>query len=369
MKGIKNKEIIIGLIALIFLCIMAIILILKREVADDEVTTPAIEVQEIVTKEEIAHNEQVVTKEELVIKEEHAEKVTETEGAKESLQESLTDEVDNIGIKDGPLSVTKENDKTEISKGEIISNKKQNAESKSNEFHTEPKYREYTGEEMWQLEELYYYWMEYKLEAVDDLIRLPRVRMITNELKGSNDFYYYGQKDNKGNPSGSGLAVYADNTYYCGEWKNGKRHGKGMLLKIFPDKTGTINGVQGVTEHSYNGTWANDYPNGEGQEHVSYDMTVATGEYIITNVIGNFKDGYYDGELYIMTEQGENGYIDWEATAERGVFKHCSNVPDSPGRYQVWERMTLTDDEKINYRLMYDKDNMGFGIFGLKMKD
>lgn len=337
MKELKNKEIILlGLTALIVLGILAIVLIIRREsnkhVAEDNVASV----------EEYAIEEQYAAAEEA-----------------EPIQASLPDELNN-------LAITEEESQTEIEKGEIISTTKV---GEAASFHTEPKLREYKGEETWQLEEIYYYWTEYKLDAVDDLIHLPRVRMITNELKGSNDFYYYGQTDSKGNPSGSGLAVYADNTYYFGDWKDGKRHGKGMWWKIFPDKTGTVNGVPGVTTHSYNGTWANDYPNGEGQEHFEYDYSLIAGEYNITNVIGNFKDGYYDGELYIMTERGEDSYIDWEAKAERGVFKHCSNVPDESGKYQVWERMTLTDEDSRNYRLMYDKDNKGFGIYGLKMKD
>ena len=39
---------------------------------------------------------------------------------------------------------------SEFYEGEIISKQKAGV---GNEFHTEPKYREYTGEELWQLEE------------------------------------------------------------------------------------------------------------------------------------------------------------------------------------------------------------------------
>ncbi len=337
MKELKKKEIIIGLIALIILCILAIVLIVKRENND-------------------VSNDSISKVEEIAI--DTTDVGAETE-AKKPLQAAAKDEIDNLAIKEEEIQ-------TQSSKGEVISSKRV---GESSSFHTEPKYREYTGEEMWQLEEIYNYWMDYKLDAVDDLIHLPRVRTLTNELKGSNDFYYYGQTDSKGNPSGSGLAVYADNTYYCGDWKDGKRHGKGMWWKIFPDKTGTVNAVPGVMAHSYNGTWENDYPNGEGQEHFDYDYSLISGEYVITNVIGNFKDGYYDGELYIMTEQGEDSYIEWEAIADRGVFKHCSETPNILGKYQVWERTKLTQDDNENYRLMYDKDNKGFGIYGLKRKD
>lgn len=339
MKELRNKEIIFGLVTLIVLCIVAIVLIVKREGGDG------------ITKGNPLNEEYAIDNENT------ATQISETS------QVLVTEEISNLAIND---EEDMEEAQPQIAKGEVVSSKITGAESS---FHTTPEYKEYTGEGMWQLEEIFYYWQEYKLDAVNDLIHLPRVRTLTNELKGSNNFYYFGAVDNKGKPSGSGLAVYADNTYYCGEWKDGKRHGKGMWWKIFPDKTGTVNGVPGVTEHSYNGIWANDYPNGEGQEHFGYDYSLIEGEYVITNVIGNFKDGYYDGELYIMTEQGENSYIEWEAKAERGVFKHCSETPNVLGKFQVWERTKLTENDNENYRLMYDKDNEGFGIYGLKMKD
>jgi len=335
MKELKKKEIIIGLAALIVLCILAIVLIIKRENKDDISKSNVVKVEEFAIEDSGADEEE------------------------EALQASVTAEISNLAIDEEELQ-------SKVAKGEVVSSRKI---GETASFHTEPEYKEYIGDGMWQLEEIYYFWKDYKLDAVDDLIHLPRVRTITNELSGSNDFYYYGAKDSKGNPNGYGLAVYSDNTYYYGEWKNGKRHGKGMWWKIFPDKTGTVNGVPGVMAHSYNGTWANDYPNGEGQEHFDYDYSLIEGDYVITNVIGNFKDGYYDGDLYIMTEQGKQSYIDWEAKAERGVFVHCSEVPNILGKYQVWKRMSMTEDENENYRLMYEQDNRGFGIYGLKMKD
>lgn len=345
MKELKNKEIIIGLAALIVLCIIAIVLIVKRENRADSAKNEAVSVEEIVIEEDDAEEE-----------------------ALEPLVASLPEEIDNLAITE-EYSLPDNIAMAEISEGELITSK---SLGESAGFHTEPEYKEYTGEEMWQLEEIYYYWKDYKLDAVDDLIHLPRVRTLTNELKGNNNFYYYGQKDSKGNPSGSGLAVYADNTYYCGDWKDGKRHGKGMWWKIFPDKPGTVNGVSGVTAHSYNGSWANDYPNGEGQEHFDFDMSAVAGDCIITNVIGNFKDGYYDGELYIMTQEGKEGKetgVDWEAKAVRGVFEYYSETYSYSGRLQVWKRMKEVEDENDNFYWIFPDENSHFGIYGLKMKD
>ena len=198
MKEIKNKEVIIGLLALIILCILAIGLIIRREFPKDEKKDGMFAVEEYAIEEQQKAEEPVA----------------------EALPAKTAMDADkNIAIKDESLQQAK------VEQGAVISTKKK---GEASAYHTEPTYKEYTGEDMWQLEEIYYYWKDYKLEAVEDLIRLPRVRTITNALSGTNDFYYYGEKDSKGNPNGYGLAVYADNAYYCGNWKAGKRSGQGM---------------------------------------------------------------------------------------------------------------------------------------------
>lgn len=346
MKELKNKEIIIGLIVLIILCIIAISLIIKREFPKED------------TKQEPTA-------------------VTEEQGQKETdaLQSELDSQLSIVESKTDELNLAQEEVAAAKEKAEADAENEQQmqalaldayADSQS-EFHTAPVYKEYTGEEMEQLEELYYYWNDYQLDAVDDLIRLPRLRTaFTNELTGTNSFYYYGSLNSNGLPEGSGLAVYENNAYYCGEWKNGKRHGKGMWLQIYPDKPSTLNGVTGIIEHSYNGQWQNDYPNGEGQEHIGFDYEVMEGEVVITNVIGNFKDGYYNGELYIMTVNDEEESTDWEAVAKKGVFDYYHERYNGSGELPVWERMKQTEDDDDNYFWLDEPENVNWGIFGLK---
>jgi len=140
-----------------------------------------------------------------------------------------------------------------------------------------------------------------------------------------------------------------------------------MYWKIYPDKTGMLNNVPGVTEHIYNGEWLNDLPNGEGQEHISYDCDIMDGEYVINNVIGNFKDGYYDGELYIMEIKGEHNTTDWEATANMGVFDYCGETRSASGRRKVWKRMKESDEYgDDNFAWLFEEENTGFGVYGLK---
>lgn len=354
MKELKNKEIVIGLIVLIVLCVIALGLIIKREfpqekgsqMAEHLVVAEEAAEEEILAEDGAAGNAVAVDEQEVSIKE--------VEGKRQ-----------NTNTQDSGQAKKQAADKEILLEQEKIESLALGTQAvQVDEFAQPPVYAEYTGEEMWQLEELYGYWKDYQLEAVDDLIRLPRVRTLTNELSETSRFYYYGDTNADGLPHGSGLAVYADNAYYCGEWKNGKRHGKGMWLQIFPDKTVTLNGVPGVTEHSYNGEWANDYPNGEGQEHISYEEEEMDGDPVITNVIGGFKDGYYDGSLYIMAFDKHGDVTDWEADAKKGAFNYYHNRYSASGKLPVWKEMI--DEEEDVFHWLDESENINWGIFGLK---
>lgn len=220
----------------------------------------------------------------------------------------------------------------------------------------------------YQLKELYDYWDAYKLDAVEELVRLERVQKISQELKGTNKFYYYGSVDKLGRPSGKGLAVYEDNTYYFGEWKEGLRHGKGMWLEaaIYTEENQDKN--LGLVEHSYNGEWSRDLPNGEGQEHFSYDYSIliednTKNNACIANVIGGFKDGYYHGEMYVMTVKRQGQLKEWSAICSNGVWEPfiVGNTTDA-----VFESYEKDENGETEYHYMYPEDNKNFGIIGLK---
>lgn len=335
MRELKNRDLIIGLIILIVLASTALILIVQKEIKktpkEDKVVAIDITQEYTTVTEELEPNEEQNQME---------------KKASESNKQS---------------GKTLPSDKT-------TSNKSTTSEDFVNE--KEDKYKpallkEYKGDS-WQLEELYHYWNDYQLNAVEDLIRLERVRAITDELKGTNQFYYYGERDKNNKPSGSGLAIYADNTYYCGEWSNGMRNGQGMWLRIYPDKPATIGGTKGVMEHSYNGKFVNDYPNGAGQEHYDYDLSLLNKNDAFANVIGNFKDGYYDGEVYIMTIDKDGHTIDWDTDVKAGVFQAYAKEKSASGFEPVWEKKDSDGLEDEDYFWIHPTKNKNYGIIGLK---
>lgn len=316
MKELTKKETIIALIALIILAVTAMILIIKREIEPQE-----------------SGQEQIIEAE---------------QSENNALQETNNASAVQTKKADAEENTVKDSADTEKDMG-----------SGNGECLT------YTKDD-WQMKELFGYWDQYQLDAVEDLIRLQRVRAITKELKGTDNYFYYGDKNKKGEPQGKGLAIYADDTYYCGSFKNGLRDGEGMWLQIFPDKAVTLNHSKGVTEHSYNGEFSNHYPNGKGQEHFEYDVSLMEEKENLANVIGYFKDGYYDGELYIMTITSKDHTNDWNATAKKGKYIPIENKKNTMGKEPVWNNMETKESDNDQYLWMHPSVNYGFGIDGLK---
>lgn len=316
MKELKNKEIIAGLIVILILSGIAVFLLVKREQEPNKtvVETQIKETEETVSSEEIA-----TTYEDIV-------SISEEENSSSSVEEEK---------------------------------QKTNIYSISNEWYTKVNYVKRPVEDG-QLEELFGYWDAYNLEAIDELVRLKRVQAISAELDGTNTYYYYGPVNSAGNPHGKGLAVYENNAYYCGEFKDGERSGEGMWLQVFVYKNEGEN--LGIMEHSYNGSWSKDLPNGEGQEHFSFDYDKVRLDYdIISNVIGNFKDGYYDGEMYIVTTNEYKESSDWYGTANQGVWKGIDGQAINT-HIAVWRN----ERETGIYWWIPTEQNKNYGIYGLK---
>ncbi len=180
-----------------------------------------------------------------------------------------------------------------------------------------------------QIKELYTYWAEDNTSAVRDLAHLERFEIMSYQLNGSNDFYYYGDKNSDGLPNGTGVAIYANDQYYFGQWVNGKRSGDGTWISFYPDYSNYV-----VKEHMYSGQWANDLPCGHGQEHYDYDYKLMNeADHYLQNAIGEFSDGYYNGDMYVMTVDKDENSIEWTGTCNNGKWEQVLHTSvDSKGK-------------------------------------
>lgn len=341
MRELKSKEIIIGLIIIIILGIIALFLLIRRE---KKVTPP---------KQGIGI--------ENTLQKDWYEESSPTEGKTTA---SGGESSRPAGEEENTSGENKEQNTSQAEPVQENSGFQETAELYK--ILGQEKYQAFSLVERkaddGQLKELFDYWDAYKMEAVNELLRLERIKEISAQLNGTNKFYYYGAVDSLGRPHGRGLAVYRNNTYYCGDWKEGLRSGQGMWLQVaIYDEADEKN--LGVLEHMYNGRWSKDLPNGQGQEHFSYDHHVLNiKDKIITNVIGNFKDGYYHGEMYIMTTDSRGDTKEWDGICKKGVWDILLEGSTTKG---VW-RSTEMNQGDYEYYFMFPEDNVNQGIYGLK---
>lgn len=209
-----------------------------------------------------------------------------------------------------------------------------------------------------QLKEMYGYWNDGNMDAVSDLAHLERFEVMSYSLSGTKDFYYYGDKSESGVPEGKGIALYADDQYYFGEWHNGLRSGQGTWINFYPGYSDYV-----VEQHQFTGQWLDDLPNGEGQEHYDYDKKrMNEADLYIQNAIGGFRNGYYDGRMYIITVNNEYKTREWYGDAEIGNWKQVLyTYVDGNGRIAVLDEK----DNAENHIWMSKEAASNNGISGI----
>lgn len=208
-----------------------------------------------------------------------------------------------------------------------------------------------------QLKEMMTYWADNHQKALDDLANLDHFKAMSWSLKGTKNFYYFGDVDGNGQPHGTGIAVYADNQYYYGSWQNGLRSGNGTWIHYhIHEKTNT---TDLYTYHQYTGQWKNDLPDGEGSEHYDYDMELLeenTG--YNANLIGSYMQGLVNGEFYLTNIYCDGNVKEWHADASMGVWMARNDQTDKEGRCPVY----VEDRDDDNYIWMHPKDNRNIGV-------
>lgn len=208
-----------------------------------------------------------------------------------------------------------------------------------------------------QLKEMMAYWADNNQRALDDLANLERFIAMSWQLKGSADFYYYGEKNVNGQPEGKGIAVYADNQYYYGDWKDGARSGNGTWIHYHIHQTEEVKDI--CLYHQYSGGWADDLPDGEGAEHYDYNLSLLeerTG--YDANRIGSYSRGLVNGEFYITNIYSDESTKEWNAKAEQGSWIYQNENKDPKGNRTVY--IEINDPE--NYIWMHPKKNINIGV-------
>ncbi len=187
------------------------------------------------------------------------------------------------------------------------------------------------------LKEAYPYFEANNQDAIWDLAHLKRYVKLSRGLLGTGEYYYQGDVDSEGRPNGTGLAIYEKNSYYFGEWSHGLRSGRGSWFRFYIGQKNKQNAMGIYASHSYSGEWKNDLPNGGGAEHFEVDISKIEDakKQIIQNVIGNFTDGLYDGDLYANTVNHIGTVHEWNGIAKNGIFTLWRDI-SAIGECAVW---------------------------------
>lgn len=209
------------------------------------------------------------------------------------------------------------------------------------------------------------YFADNNQDAIFDLVHLKRYVKLSSELEKTNRYYYKGDVNSNGKPNGKGLAIYEDNSYYYGDWVDGVRSGQGTWYRFYINEKSKRNAMGKYTAHSYAGEWADDLPNGDGAEHYEVDISKLAGhERILQNVVGNFTDGLYDGEMFANTVDYIGNVEEWNGVTSKGVFSLWRDI-SAIGECSVWQNR---DDH--NLCLDIDKsENKNQGIRELLTMD
>lgn len=299
-----TTKVLLGVIAVlvIFILVLLTIVVNSRQNRQDEADS---DLQQTITdyaKEQQEMEEQVLTEEE----------------NQSEVEKPVPEEPEEEEPEEEEEPVSEANEKTAI----VVDIEDENDEAYTKEF---------------ILKEAYPYFVDNKQDAIWDLAHLKRYVKLSKGLEGTGEYYYKGDVDSEGKPHGTGLAIYEKNSYYFGEWSHGVRNGKGTWFRFYINQKNKNNAMGVYMSHSYSGEWADNLPNGEGAEHYDVDISklTSTKGRILQNVVGPFKNGLYNGDMYANTVDYIGNIQEWDGIAEEGVFTLWRDM-SAIGECSVW---------------------------------
>lgn len=302
-------KILLGVIAVLLICILILLTIMtgRKDRGKEANGDLQQNITDYAEQQQKADEQTIEEKEPPVVEEEPEAEETPGEEEEEEPEEETPEE---------PISA--DDDKTAI----VIDIEDENDEAYTKEF---------------ILKEAYPFFADNNQDAIWDLAHLKRYVKLSNELKGTEEYYYQGDVDGDGKPHGTGFAIYEKSSYYFGEWSHGVRSGKGTWYRFYIGQRNKTNAMGVYMSHSYAGEWKNNLPNGQGAEHYDVDISKLepTRKIMIQNVVGNFTDGLYDGDMYANTVDYIGNVQEWDGIAQKGVFKLWRDM-SAIGECSVW---------------------------------
>ena len=156
-------------------------------------------------------------------------------------------------------------------------------------------------------------------DGIKELIRTDEYVSFSDEVIGDNS-YYYGERDENGRRSGTGIAIYEYGYYYYGEFADDLRSGHGVWMRaVYAD-------ASAIGSFIFEGEWSNDAPNGAGSATSNYYKDKISSDAFIKQVVaGNYSNGLEEGTMNLSgtTKSGKGVTYNYKCTA--GVAAKSSN--------------------------------------------
>lgn len=314
LQSAVTTKFLLGIIAVLLICILILLgAVFLREKKDDAAQDNLQQTIMDYSKMQQELEQQII--EEKDISSEEKETASEKD---DPVQTTLTKE---------PVQETAVEEEKPVSEAEEMKATVVDIEDESNEAYT----KEFI------LKEAYPHFEANNQDAIWDLAHLKRYVKLSRGLLGTGEYYYQGDVDSNGAPHGTGLAIYERNSYYFGEWSHGKKSGKGTWFRFYIGQKNKQNAMGVYASHSYSGEWENDLPNGEGAEHYEVDVSKIddSKKQMLQNVVGNFTNGLYDGEMFANTVDYTGTVQEWDGIAKNGIFTLWRDV-SAIGECSVW---------------------------------
>lgn len=316
LQSTVTTKFLLGIIAVLLVCIVILLGAIFLRGKRDDVAKQ--DLQQTITdyaKEQQELEQQTIRDEDVSSKQ--AEDTSSKE--RESVQATLTKEPVKEAVEEEAEEPVSE---TEEMKAVVVDIEDENDEAYTKEF---------------ILKEAYPHFEANNQDAIWDLAHLKRYVKLSRGLLGTGEYYYQGDVDGNGEPHGTGLAIYEKNSYYFGEWSHGKRSGRGTWFRFYIGQKNKQNAMGVYVSHSYSGEWSNDLPNGEGAEHYEVDISKLekSRKLMIQNVVGNFTNGLYDGDLFANTVDYTGTVQEWDGIAKNGMFTLWRDM-SAIGECSVW---------------------------------
>ena len=207
------------------------------------------------------------------------------------------------------------------------------------------------------LEELYSYFSANDIESAKNLMRQADYRALSESVDRL-PMVYEGDL-------GTTVAVYANDYYYYGDWQNDQRSGHGLWICAVSDS-------EDFDYVMYDGSWSDDYPNGEGlitrewfADKIQAEPEGSTA--VKTEIKGTFANGLYHGSINEISEMNDGDILVWTPiTAVDGVYQAMKNPPaeimerDYAREWIVEGKYLVAIDENNNGTDLWSDDGVNY---------